>query len=139
LSVSLQIFEGAAADETKSALLRAEWDCNQKIGIPHTQLHWHINPSRLNREIEDYQSFLKEIEIREFDPNAVSANSDEKSEPEWDRGGRFHFAMAARWASEGESAHNENIEHEKLLRWLDGCIRYTLGQFKYLYEKGAID
>jgi hypothetical protein len=139
LSVSLLIFEGEATDDRKSALLRAEWAClDEDTRAPHAQPHWHIYPSRINREAyEDRTEFKLKTDIQPFAPEAPVVESNNEFDIEWDRSEKFHFAMASRWHIVGfdeKGAHQEEMQIDGLLKWLDGCIRYTRSQFEFLYS-----
>lgn len=135
LSVSLLIFEGEATDDRKSALLRAEWarlDKNSRVS--HAQPHWHVYPSRINREVyDDRTEFKLKTDIQAFVPEAPAFESSNELDLEWDRAEKFHFAMASRWHIDGKDAHQEEMQVDRLLKWLDGCIRYTRGQLEFLY------
>jgi len=136
VNVSLLIFEGEATDNTKSALLRAEWACVQENDLAlHAQPHWHVYPSRITGEIAGNQTaFTTETEGRAFDPEALEIESHKGTAIKWDRAEKFHFAMAARWHIEGKDAHQEEMQADGILKWLDGCIRYTWSQFAFLYR-----
>ena len=134
-SASLLIFQGEANDPRKTALLRAEWACSEADSkAVHAQPHWHIYPSRVNREIDQFQNeFFEEATVQIFEAFPNSENKEEEVS-EWDRAERFHFAMAARWHDEGRDAHKQEIQTETLIKWIDGCLRYIQSQFNFLYQ-----
>ncbi|MCI0692843.1 hypothetical protein L0337_12670 [candidate division KSB1 bacterium] len=136
VSVSLLIFKGEATDNRKSALLRAEWACPQKNDLArHAQPHWHIYPSHINKESAGVRTeFKADAEIQTFDPEALEIEPHEGTVVEWERAEKFHFAMAARWHSEGNDAHQEKMQAGGILKWLEGCIKYTRDQFTFLYR-----
>ena len=134
-NVSMLVFEGEAYDERKSALMRAEWDCNQPKTPPaHAQPHWHIYPSRLSKQIEeDRAEFGEKSEAVAFVPEVDGVDSNSERNLKWDRAERFHFAMSARWANEGNESHVAEMTSGGLLKWLEGCLRYIRSEFEYLY------
>ncbi len=136
VNVSLLIFEGEATDNRKSALLRAEWACPQKNDLTrHAQPHWHIYPSHINKESAGARTgFKADAEIQTFDPEALEIELHEGTVVEWERAEKFHFAMAARWHAEGNDAHQEEMQVDGILKWLDGCIKYIWSQFAFLYR-----
>ena len=136
VSVSFLIFEGDATDNRKSALLRAEWACPQKNDrARHAQPHWHIYPSHINEEVTGNRTrFKADAEIQTFDSEALENELREGTVVEWERAEKFHFAMAARWHSEGNDAHQEEMQAGGILKWLEGCIKYTWNQFAFLYR-----
>lgn len=136
VSVSFLIFEGEATDNRKSALLRAEWACPQKNDrARHAQPHWHIYSSPINKETAGERiGFKADAEIQTFDPEALEIEPREGTVGEWERAEKFHFAMAARWHAEGNDAHQEEMQADRILKWLEGCIKYTWNQFAFLYR-----
>ena len=83
-------------------------------------------------------SFELEEDVRAFEPefyeepNGIEKESETKVPIEWYMAEKFHLAMAARWHKDGRDAHQEDMEREGLLKWIDGCMRYTLEQFRYM-------
>jgi hypothetical protein len=136
-SASLLIFEGQATDNRKTALIRAEWDCIQKDSrAPHAQPHWHVYPGRINKAAFEYRAeFKTETDVQTFDPEALESDFDDGPDTEWDKAEKFHFAMSSRWHINGQDAHQEEMDANKLLKWLDGCIRYTCDQLKFICSK----
>jgi len=133
-NVCLQIFEGLATDDKKTPLVRAEWDNNQGPGqVLHAQPHWHIYPSRVNREREK-QQFVIEPGIQTFTPGVKEGDFNGISNSEWNKAEKFHFAMASRWHIDGKNAHQEKIDTGKLPKWLDGCVSYIRDQLQYLHR-----
>jgi|GEM_PF-4931515 len=136
VSVSFLIFKGDATDNRKSALLRAEWACPQKTDrTRHAQPHWHIYPSHINKtSAEERIGFKAGAEIQIFNAEALGIEPHEETDVQWQRSEKFHFAMAARWHSEGNDAHQEEMQAGGILKWLEGCIKYTWNQFAFLYR-----
>ena len=136
MDVSIIVFKGRFTDDNKTALLRAEWDCFRKIPPPpHAQPHWHVYQSQFQTPIP---SFIYPQEPDEFVPEDEKKDEpiqDDLELPQegWTRGEKFHFAMSARWHTNGEDAHQENLQHEWLLNWLNGCIKYIIIQMKSMY------
>lgn len=131
-SISLVVFKGVRTDDTKAALLRAEWDCSTKPGLSkHAQPHWHIYSAVVNTDKDIGMSgFEDQLEIATF-----GATSDEDSEADEAQHEiqNFHFAMAAQWHLQEDALLEEQLNDvESLGRWIKGCIRYILGQLNYL-------
>lgn len=136
--ISLLVFEGDATDNAKRALLRAEWSQpREKDRARHAQPHWHVYANRfdeitiaqfleidLAREPKDFNPQIAD----QFPPRVTST----KTFSEWDRGEKFHFAMASRWHILDRNSHQENIQATQVLKWVDGCLSYTREQLKFL-------
>jgi hypothetical protein len=136
LNASLLIFEGQATDNRKTALIRAEWDRIQKHSrASHAQPHWHVYPSHVNKAAAGYRAeFKAKTDVRTFDPDALENDFDDEPDTEWDKAEKFHFAMSSRWHINGQHAHQVEISADGLLKWLDGCIRYTRDQLKFICQ-----
>jgi hypothetical protein len=130
--VSLVIFQGVATDEVKTPILRAEWDAIASDGrSKHAQPHWHVYSSPLNNTIVlEYPKFSVETEVVDFSPEESTSLTGHV----WERGDRFHFAMASKWHLDGVDAHQELLEQEKLLKWLEGCVGYIRAQLIYIFQ-----
>lgn len=113
-STSLRVFSGAAVDELKEPLFRAEWDFAQK-SAEHAQPHWQVYDSDEARRSMDLTDPDSSGDV------AVSAAEGPGSRRR--KLGRFHFAMAARW-------HVDNACVMKLERandlpaWVARCLGY---------------
>lgn len=137
--VSMTIVEGIASDPRKRPLIRTEWDCRpaSRVG-KHAQPHWHIYPSSLTtRPSGADETFQADDTVREFDTSADGYELDERSASTWSGGEHFHFAMAVRWHIDGPEAPNELVDSERLIQWLQGCVRYTLEELTFLHERGG--
>jgi hypothetical protein len=109
IDISILVFRGEATDSKKLALLRAEWACSPT----------------------DIDGFAEGYEAQDFNPDVAEDND---FDVDWVGGGKFHFAMAARWRTEGRKSKNDDIEMDGLFNWLDGCISYIIHQIKYLHK-----
>lgn len=115
MSVSLIVFRGEVFDPNKRPILRAEWDALTDEDISeHAQPHWHVYYSAVNEEV----GLIDET----FDNSEMQKSKDAK----------FHFAMGSRWYNE-INAHQEKLDDiNKLINWLEGCIKYTRRQIELL-------
>lgn len=108
-SVTLRIHEHSP-DGQNAPILRAEWACpDPQSSHKHAQPHWHACPLA----------------------------TDDSAEPSvWER---FHFAMAARWHTDGRESHQEAMTPDGLVSWLRGCLEYTIDQLNYIEGRRASD
>jgi hypothetical protein len=160
--ISLLIFEGLATDERKRPILRVEWDCRTNYRADkHAQPHWHIYPSRVNREIDRRSStFQEEPVVDEFptsqkvpaveeflgpeeaiilerSPISSGKSEDEDDNPSaWSGGEMFHFALAARWQGPPDrEPQNEVLHVDQLGNWIQRCLTYIRIQLKYIDDR----
>jgi hypothetical protein len=133
INVSLLIFEGEAVDNRKLALLRAEWQSRQPNDLPsHAQPHWHVYTWYTNR---DSPGFKEASDIQTFTPVDTEISPGNFPETGLDKIDKFHLAMAARWCTEGENSHCQELKADDITKWLAGCLRYIRSQFEYVYAK----
>ena len=132
-SISLIVFKGSRFDDTKTPLLRAEWDCSDETGLSkHAQPHWHIYSAALNtKEGVGVSEFDKPLDVEPFSPiTNETTEFDETLQGEIDK---FHFAMASKWHLEENFSLQEELNSvEALTRWIKGCINYIREQLSYL-------
>jgi hypothetical protein len=121
-NVSLVVFEGEASNAAKTPAFRAEWDyTDESQDNRHAQPHWHVY-SVIDESVGLKDSvFDPEPNVKDFEATSLGANR------------RFHFAMASRW-HESKSSHTCHLDFDNVCTWLDGCVDYIRGQFKYLYS-----
>ncbi len=132
--VSLLVFRGRANDPTKTAVLRAEWDCTNKVGhTVHAQPHWQIFPTAIDSLADRGRpAFDEQTKVREFDPSEESVEEVNDVET-LKRVSDFHFAMAAKWHCEENAPQQVPLNQvDELVRWMKGCISYTIEQLRYL-------
>lgn len=128
-TITLSVFQGVAADDSKSQLFRAEWDNRLDDGT-HPQPHWHICPDfRLKKSFE---SFIKTIDegtdfrdiVNEEKPKCVDL-------------ARIHFAMNGQWSAQG--AHFHKISHEDALKnWFRGLLGHIKCELQYVSTSGTL-
>ncbi len=134
-SVSLVVFEGRATDESKTPLIRAEWACGEQGAQgAHAQPHWHVYPGQLPVTVQPTGAdFEAAPRVQQFQLPATDPGSDTAVPSGWERGDRFHFAMASRWHSEGRASHKVSLPDETaLLEWLEGCLAYTRAELLFI-------
>lgn len=145
-NITIILFKGLPNDSEKIPLIRAEWSFKEEDAKAlHAQPHWHIYPSRLNRDLEEYKNVIFEVENspKDFtgDTNVEKPSITANEGSEWLGSEKIHFAMASRWHQEiwntdkeGPTPHHGTMRIDKLSQWLDGCLRYLLHQLEYAYK-----
>jgi len=125
---SLFFFEGMRLNTNKKPIIRAEWS-ERKSDCRHAQPHWHVYPSYISKIITPL--FDEVVQPIDFGQTLSDEEIKDKSQ-EWEEGKRFHYAMASRWHSEDERAHQEEMTKEKLEKWTKGCLVYVKDQLSYI-------
>ena len=119
--VSLIVFEGERTDPVKNAAFRAEWHDFDDTEHRHAQPHWHVY-SIIDESIQESRSILGEgPEIKDFKAGRLVPNR------------QFHFAMGSQWQLDSD-LHMCRLDFNNLYKWLNGCVNYIRGQFRYLYS-----
>lgn len=105
ISISISLIRGS---QTKSSILRAEWDSRSIANADHAQPHWHAIPGRPLFE----------------DP----------SEGRWSNvQSNLHLAMCAKWraiADEGNFSHAHQFQEKDVISWVTKTLEYAHGQLE---------
>lgn len=145
-NVTIILFKGLAVDGEKVPLIRIEWSFKEDDAKAlHAQPHWHVYPSSINRDLEQYREFIAESESSPKEFTGVTefgeSSTDNSRASEWLGSEKIHFAMVSRWHEEiwntdkeGPTPHHGTMQIDKLAQWLEGCLRYLLHQLEYVYK-----
>ena len=126
--ISVQFFHG-----TGRLFCRAEWDVKRKKDrLEHPQPHWHWAGEQICEENKgsdtveesgnEIASFTEEIANTGNTPELPSVDFKE-----------LHYAMAAKWASQGDAV--EEFTPQRLYEWLTRCVANVIDQYNYQVNK----
>ncbi|BAN34085.1 hypothetical protein SCD_n00236 [Sulfuricella denitrificans skB26] len=105
ISISISLIRGS---QTKSYILRAEWDSRSIANADHAQPHWHAIPGR--------------------------PLFDDPSEGRWSNvQSNLHLAMCAKWraiADEGNFSHAHQFQEKDVISWVTKTLKYARGQME---------
>ena len=135
MNISLIIFRGLASDVRKSVLLRAEWDAPEEGDQAlHAQPHWHIYQSAVDAKAGGGQvSFRPMADITEVKSD-TEPSYERGDNSLWNEADKFHFAMASRWHLDTSASHQEKIQLDGVLKWIEGCLGYVKREIHTLYS-----
>jgi hypothetical protein len=135
INVEILVFQGEQFDFVKSVLFRAEWEFPDKSNkIKHAQPHWHVYPGNLYRpENSEIGDFKTKTDVITFKPENMIIN-EAINYSELENVSKFHFAMASRWHLGGKNMHQEDLDEQKVIKWLGGCLDYISLQLLYIFN-----
>ncbi len=118
--LTISIFQGEP-DDSKTQLLRAEWDSYSNKMESHPQPHWHITS---NIALEN--TFQEYAEVLEQD-GFLASLEDEKTKVI--NMNKFHFPMCANWLN--QHYDKNEVNHQNILKWFCGILTDVETQLKY--------
>lgn len=120
--ISLSVFQGDYADNTKNQLFRAEWDNFDNNDI-HPQPHWHIYSNH------SFESFNEFVQKNDEDDGFVNIINEEKSKAIDLK--KMHFAMNGNWDTNGSHIHKIRDENT-IINWFPGLLGHIKSQLEYV-------
>lgn len=122
-TITLSVFQGAASDDNKSQLFRAEWDNLLNNGT-HPQPHWHIcSDFRYIKSFENY--------VKMSDEGIAFVDIINKEKSKYIDLSRIHFAMNGQWSTKG--GHFHKISDEDAIKyWFQGLLGHIKSQLEYV-------
>jgi hypothetical protein len=127
-SISISIFQGAADDNVKNQLFRAEWD-NYENNTVHPQPHWHVYPFKYDvktyEDFEAYNELINESNIG-FEASIINKKASKIIDIS-----DFHFAMNGQWVEHSNHIHRIT-EDNAIVLWLTGVLTHIKDQLSFI-------